>query len=104
MTATDRAVANLHRSTTWQAADACARMILGYASPRAVSIDPDGRVWVESVAVACEEDMVGVYTRSLGLFGLNRAIHDDLAAEWQARRPVRQPRRIVRGRASRAAA
>lgn len=105
MTITDRALANLHRTTAWQAADACARLILGFASPRAVSIDPQGRVWVEPVEEACESDLVGVYDRSLGLFGLNRQLHDDLQHEWRLRRAVPQPRRLVRGKsAGRAAA
>lgn len=93
MTITDRALANLHRTTTWAAADACARLILGRDVAMAVSIDPEGRVWVEPIAEACESDLVGVYTQDLGLFGLNRALQQDLAHEWQQRRAEKPTRR-----------
>lgn len=67
-------------------ADRAARAILDFASPRAVSIDPRGRVVVEAPRDAAECDLVGVYTRSLGVLELSRRIAEDLRFERDLRK------------------
>lgn len=52
--------------------------IMGRTKPQAVCLDPDGRVTVEPVAEAVEEDIVGVYTRTPGLIALYREVRDNL--------------------------
>ena len=75
-------------------ADNCARVLLDYASPRAVTMDPTGRVFVESVKNICDEDLIGVFQRDLGLLELNRRIYDNLKHEAGLRGidPARQNR------------
>lgn len=94
---TERMCGNLNKAPIGQVADRAARLVLEYASARAVTMDPDGRVWVEPVEHAAEADMVGVYTRSLGILELNRRIIADLQHEAQARsfRPTPAKRRVV---------
>lgn len=53
--------------------------IMGVKKPQAVCLDPDGRVTVEPVREAVEEDIVGVFDRSLGLIALYREVRDNLA-------------------------
>lgn len=55
-----------------------ASAVCDFASPRAVTIDPDGKVWLEPVAIAVDDDLVGVYTRGPGVLDLTRWIADDL--------------------------
>lgn len=93
----DRSLGSLRTSTPALLADKVAWRIMDYASARAVTMDPEGRVWVEPVAEAAECDLVGVYTRSLGVLELSRALRADLA-EAKAGLGARQPRRVVVGR------
>lgn len=74
----DRSLGSLHLSTPALLADKLAWAIMSYRSPRAVTLDPEGRVWLERVADAAESDLVGVYTRSLGVLDLTRALTEDL--------------------------
>ena len=64
-----------------EVADRAARALLGFSAPRALCIDPEGRVTVESPASACECDLVGVYEPAKGLLALSRMIIDDLRFE-----------------------
>lgn len=81
MSDNEKSRGQIGRNPISQIADNCARAILEYVSPRAVTIDPHGRVFVESVASACECDMVGAFQRDLGLLELSRRIYDDLKHE-----------------------
>ena len=72
--------------------------IMEFESPRAVTLDPGGRVWVESPDDAAEVDIVGVY-RPEGLMGLKRAIGEDLKDEVSARGLAPAKRRYVRSAA-----
>jgi hypothetical protein len=92
----DKSFGNLRTAPPSVLADRLARAIMEYASPRAVTLDPDGHVWLERVDAAAEADLVGVYTRSLGLLELSRAITADLQAS--RREFVDIPRRVVVGR------
>lgn len=69
--------------------------VLEFRSPRAVTLDPEGRVYVEPVDHAAEVDIVGVYTPSLGVLELTRRISEDLAFEKTARGLKRPHRRAV---------
>ena len=80
----------------------CAHAIMEYARPRAVTIDPEGRVWVEPVAEAAECDLVGVYARGLGVLELSRRISEDLRWEHGRRAATAKPtRRVVLSEAGR---
>jgi hypothetical protein len=94
---------NVHRQPTGYVADAAARAILEFASPRAVTMDPEGRVWVENAAEAAECDLVGTYTRSLGILELTRSIAADLLHEKQLRGQPNKRRVVGRPRLARAA-
>jgi hypothetical protein len=93
---TERATGRLQLNPPGVIADRCARVILEYASPRAVTLDPDGRVWVEPVEAAAEIDLVGVYAPALGLLELSRRVQEDLrfVAGQRELLPV-LPRRVV---------
>ena len=56
----------------------CAEAIVGYSTERAVCMDPQGRVSVESVSEGADPDLVGVYSPRLGLLELYRLIRDEL--------------------------
>jgi hypothetical protein len=71
----------------------CADRIAEFAKPRAVTLDPDGRVYVEAVKDAAECDMVGVYTCTVGTLLLTRQIRDDLLHEKQTRGFIQRRRR-----------
>ena len=72
--------------------------------PRAVTLDPDGNVWLERPDHAAESDLVGVYQRDQGLLLLTRDIRDDLLHEKQTRKLEPRKRPAVRSdRAKRAA-
>jgi hypothetical protein len=83
---TEHAVGSLRTTPIPALADRAARVILTYASPRAVSCDPEGRVRVESPHEAAEVDLVGVYVRELGILALSRALIDDLRFEASQRK------------------
>lgn len=90
----DRPIGTLDTAPPSELGARCADRIMDFASARAVTVDPEGRVWVEPVAAAAECDLVGVYTRSLGVLGLSRWIAEDLRIVAQARRE-RPARRVV---------
>lgn len=73
----------------------CADRIIEYAKPRAVTLAPDGKVYVEAVKTACEADLVGVYAPSVGILDLIRHIRDDLLHEKQTRGFIERKRRNV---------
>ena len=75
-----------------EVADRAARAILAFTNPRAVCMDPEGRVSIEYAKHAAECDLVGVYAPSLGLLGLSRMIIEDLKHEAVVRgfRPERR--------------
>lgn len=93
----DQQCGSVHTVPIGTIAGRCADIVMTYARPRAVTLDPEGRVWVEGVGTAAECDMVGVYGRALGLLELTRAIAADLRWEKQQRGLVRQGRRLVVG-------
>lgn len=80
-------------------ADRAARAVLAFQSPRALCLDPAGRVTVEYPGQAAICDLVGVYAPALGLLGLSRAIIEDLRFEaiergFRQKRPGRPPRKL----------
>lgn len=77
-------------------ADQAARILLEFTGPRAVCVDPQGRVTVEPPNSACLYDMVGVYSGDVGLLALSRMLVDDLRDE-AVKREFRVER-IKRGR------
>jgi len=80
--------------------------IMGVTKPQAVCLDPEGRVTVEPVREAVEEDIVGVYDRSLGLIALYREVRDNLTfcAEERGITGEAKPRRGVWAASDRRAA
>src|SRR5690554_2358840 len=72
--------------------------ILEYESPRAVTMDPGGRVWVDAPYNAAEMDIVGVYGRD-SLEALKHAIAEDLKHEVSERGLAPAKRRYVRNAA-----
>lgn len=64
-----------------EVADRAARWVLTFQSPRALCLDPAGRVTVEYPGQAAECDLVGVYSPDKGLLALSRMIIDDLRFE-----------------------
>lgn len=96
-----RSFGSLRTSSLGTMAARLADAILEYASARAVTVDPEGRVWLECAATAAECDLVGVYTRSLGVLELTRALRDDLVfaraglRERPAKRVVVNKRRVA---------
>lgn len=75
-----------------------ASKILEFASPRAVTMDPGGRVWVDAPDNAAEVDVVGVY-EPCGLRSLEEAIAEDLQHEVATRGLAPAKRRYVRNAA-----
>lgn len=51
----------------------------------AVTIDPDGVVWIERPEDVAEDDLVGVYAYSGDLLGCYRNLREDLLAEKASR-------------------
>lgn len=98
----------LGRNSISEIADKAGRLVLDYRVPRAVCLDPEGRVTVESPNDAIEDDLVGVYSQAPGLLALWRTIDEDLrfAAEQRGIAPVRSKyrERVFRGRAKKAVA
>ena len=86
---TDYMCGSVHRHAIGTLADKAARQIMGYRTARAVALDPEGKVWVDSPENAAEVDLVGVY-RPEGLLALTRAITEDLRHEVAERqlRPI----------------
>lgn len=78
-------IGSVHRLPCSIIAAAAADQISRYKRPRAVTIDPEGRVYVEAVKDAAEADIVGIYDLSLDVLALTQAIADDLMHEKQAR-------------------
>lgn len=70
-----------------QVAERCAEAIVGYSTERAVCMNPQGRVSVESVSDGADPDLVGVYSPRLGLLELYRLIRDELV---EAKRELRR--------------
>lgn len=97
----ERSFGSLRTASIGTLAARLADAILDYAILRAVTVDPQGRVWLECAATAAETDMVGVYSRSLGVLELTRALRDDLVfmraelGELPARRVVVSKRRVA---------
>jgi hypothetical protein len=83
-------------------ADTAARAILAADAACAVTLDPEGGVWVDAPEAVAEVDLVGVYAPALGILGLTRQIRDDLAHEKGLRGLVPVQRRGV-GRPRKAA-
>lgn len=82
-------------------ADRAARRILQYATPRAVTADDHGVVWVEPVDAADDFDLVAVYSRDLGILDLSRRLAGDLLQTKQEREFACKPkRRVVRREAA----
>jgi hypothetical protein len=80
------ATGSIHGLTVKALSERCARIIMGFTVQRAVTIDPDGKVWVDSVRGAIEAEIVGVYAYAgTGLLKLQREIADDLEHEIKAR-------------------
>lgn len=86
---TDYMCGSVHRHPVGKLADTAARQIMSYKSPRAVTLDPEGKVWVDNPDHAAEVDLVGVY-RPEGLLALTRTITEDLRHEIEVRqlRPI----------------
>ena len=81
----------------------CADAIEQFASPRAVTIDPAGRVWIESPATAAESDLVGCYACEAGRLELALRIREDLLWEKGQRDLTGMRRRVVVSEAARRA-
>lgn len=77
-------IGSIHNRPASVLADIAARAALEHKSPRCVTLDPDGKVWVEAPDGAAECDVVGVYG-GLGLLDLTRRIAEDLAHELKVR-------------------
>lgn len=92
----EQTLGSVHVQPCQQLAAKCAEQILGFKSPRAVTLDPEGRVFVESVRKAAEADIVGVYAPELGILELSRHIAEDLLFEKAERGLVQRHRRPVR--------
>ena len=87
-------------------AERAADYIMGVTKPQAVCLEPNGRVTVEPLRDAVEEDIVGVYDRSLGLVALYREVRDNLTfcAEERGITGEAKPRRGVWAASDRRAA
>lgn len=64
--------------TISRCADKAANTIAELLTPHAVCLAPDGHVTVEPVADAIPDDLVGVYSRKLGVFALWGQIEGDI--------------------------
>lgn len=80
-----------------EVADRAARAILTFQGPRAVCLDPAGRVSIEFAGTAAECDLVGVYAPSAGLLALSRMVIEDLNFE-AIDRGFRSPKKTGRPR------
>ena len=78
-------VGRVGRYTTPAIAERAVDIVLTRTRPVAVCVDPDGRVTVESLAEAVDEDIVGVYAPATGFTALYRSIRDDLALTVEQR-------------------
>lgn len=76
-----------------QLADRTVERLMELSKPHAVCIDPDGRVTIEPYDTAVFEDVVGVYSRDLGLIPLYREVRDTLAYVIEQRGITGQRRR-----------
>lgn len=103
-----RSCGRLGRQTAIEVADRAALCLAEFKKPRAVCLDPEGRVTVESAKNCAEEDLVGVYDPQRGRFELWKQIHDDLAHSAAERgiapTRVKQRERVYRGRRRKEAA
>lgn len=73
-------VGGLWSMAAGEIADRCARRIARARNACAVTVDPDGGVWVERPSEAAESDLVGVYEPDLGLVAITAYVRDDLIA------------------------
>lgn len=89
----DEHIGTLARLTCEQLAERAAERIMELSKPHAVCIDPDGRVTIEPYDRAVFEDVVGVYSRDLGLIPLYREVRDNLAYVIEQRGITGQRRR-----------
>lgn len=78
-------IGSVHRLPCSIIAATAADKISRYTRPRAVTIDAEGRVYVEAVGTAAEADIVGIYNQSLDVLALTRAVAEDLLYEKQVR-------------------
>ncbi len=72
------------RKPVGQMADEAARKIAAAGRALALTLDPDGRWWLESPETAAEEDVVGVY-RGAHSFSLWKDIAADMKHETTSR-------------------
>lgn len=93
----EQPVGSVFVSPVQRIAAKCADAIMEFQSARAVTMDPEGRVFVESVAHAAETDIVGVYGRGIGILDLTRSIREDLLHEKSERGLVKRARRTRAG-------
>ena len=83
-----------------EVADRAARAILTFTGPRAVCLDPAGRVSIEFPGHAAECDLVGVYAPSAGLLALSRMLIEDLNFEaidrgFRSPKKTGRPRKVI---------
>lgn len=86
-------VGTLANYSARELAERAAERIMELSKPHAVCIDPDGRVTIEPYDTAVFEDVVGVYSRDLGLIPLYRELRDTLAYVIEQRGITGQRRR-----------
>lgn len=80
-------VGNLRRQAAGDVAADAARRLARATCPVAVTVDPEGRVWLERPEDVAEEDLVGVYDPELGLVAITSVVRGDLIdvrREWRA--------------------
>ncbi len=80
-----RAHGNVHKVLVEVIAGRLALCLMNLATPRAVTLGPDGRVWNEPPDEAAECDLVGVYHRGVGMHALADMIRADLKAAMAER-------------------
>lgn len=85
MTGTEVQCGNIKRLSPKFVADRAAFAIQAFKSPRAVCVDPTGRLSVECPASACEYDLMGVWAPDTGLKKLSAVLEDEIRAELQQR-------------------
>lgn len=74
----DETLLGRHRQTPiGEMSDRAARAIAANGGPVAVTVDPDGRVWMEPPGWEVEDELVGVYAGA-SPFTLERVIDADL--------------------------
>jgi len=86
-------VGTLANYSVRELAERAAERLMELTKPHAVCIDPDGRVTIEPYDRAVFEDVVGVYSRDLGLIPLYREVRDTLAYVIEQRGITGQRRR-----------